>query len=104
MKFKVIILKEAQADFLESRDWYKNINPVLSKRFTNDFKSTIKSIRENPHKFQLRYDDTRVRLLDKFPYLIHYTVENSIIYIKAIFHTSRDQTNWKLRNVNSKND
>ncbi|MEX2349381.1 MAG: type II toxin-antitoxin system RelE/ParE family toxin [Flavobacteriaceae bacterium] len=100
MKFKVLFLKEAQDDFAESRNWYRKINPSLSARFTKDFKETIKSIQENPNKYQIRYDNNRVRLLRKFPYLIHYSIENDIVLIKALFHTSRDHRNWKIRNNN----
>jgi len=100
VKFKVLILKEAQDDFAESRNWYRKIIPALAIRFTKDFKETIKSIQENPIKYQIRYDNNRVRLLRKFPYLIHYSVENDLILIKALFHTSRDHSKWKLRNNN----
>jgi plasmid stabilization system protein ParE len=99
VKFKILILKEAQEDIAESRNWYRKINPKLSLRFTKDFKETIQSIRENPLNYQIRYDNIRVRLLKKFPYLIHYSIESDLILIKAVFHTSRDHNNWKLRNT-----
>lgn len=57
VKFKVLILKEAQEVFTESRNWYRKINPTLSMRFTTDFKETIQSIQENPLKYQIRYDN-----------------------------------------------
>ncbi|MEX0996626.1 MAG: type II toxin-antitoxin system RelE/ParE family toxin [Flavobacteriaceae bacterium] len=98
-----MILKEAQDDFTESRNWYRKINSSLSARFTKDFKETIQSIKENPIKYQIRYENIRVKLLRKFPYLIHYSIENDLILIKALFHTSRDHRNWEIRNTN-KND
>ncbi|MBA3985565.1 MAG: type II toxin-antitoxin system RelE/ParE family toxin [Flavobacteriales bacterium] len=76
------------------------MNPSLSLRFTKYFKEIIKSIEENPLKYQIRYDNYRVRLLRKFPYLIHFSIESDLILIKAVFHTSRDHSNWKLRNTN----
>ena len=71
-------------------------------QYTIDFKETLKSIQEDPLKYQIRYNDIRVKLLRKFPYLIHFSVDNDLIFIKAIFHTSRDHSNWKIRNTNQK--
>jgi hypothetical protein len=102
VRFKVFILKESQEDFAEIRNWYRKINASLAMQYTIDFKETLKSIQEDPLKYQIRYNDIRVKLLRKFPYLIHFSVDNDLIFIKAIFHTSRDHSNWKIRNTNQK--
>ncbi len=94
MNYKVLILEEAQLEFKESLDWYKNINPILSNRFTTSFKKCIFLIRRNPYQFQIRYENVRVILLEKFPYLIHFSVEIETIQIKSLFHTSRDTTKY----------
>ena len=90
MIYKVIILKEARFDFNESLNWYKEINPKLGNRFKDAFKESLIMIKENPFHFQIRYDKVRVILLKHFPYLIHFSIENDTIVIKAIFHSSRN--------------
>ena len=90
MNFKIIILEEAKSDVRESIAWYKNINPMLSKRFTNSFNNSVKQIKENPFRYQIRYDEIRVVLLKTFPYLIHFSIDNETIVIKAVLHTSRN--------------
>lgn len=90
MNFKIIILEEAKSDVRESITWYKNINPILSKRFANSFNNSVKQIKENPFQYQIRYDEVRVVLLRTFPYLIHFSIDKETIVIKAVFHTSRD--------------
>ena len=90
MNFKILILEEAKSDVRESIAWYKNINPMLSKRFANSFNNSVKQIKENPFRYQIRYDEIRVILLKTFPYLIHFNIDNEIIVIKAVLHTSRN--------------
>ena len=96
MNFKIIILEEAKSDVRESITWYKNINPILSKRFSNSFNNSVKQIKENPFQYQIRYDEVRVVLLRTFPYLIHFSIDKETIVIKAVFHTSRDSKINKL--------
>jgi len=90
MSYKVVIIDEAKLDFRESLNYYKDINPKLSRRFNQSFKESLKIIKEKPELFQVRFDDVRVNMLKTFPYLIHYTIYGDIIVIKAILHSSRN--------------
>lgn len=90
MSFKILILEEAKSDVRESIAWYKNINPMLSKRFANSFNNSVKQIKDNPFRYQIRYDEERVILLKTFPYLIHFSIDNETIVIKAVLHKSRN--------------
>ena len=102
MNFKIIILEEAKSDVRESIAWYKNINPMLSKRFANSFNNSVKQIKENPFRYQIRYDQIRVVLLKTFPYLIHFSIDNEIIVIKAVLHTSRNSKINKITKIKTK--
>ena len=90
MNYKMIILAEARLDFKKSFEGYKDIHPKLGERFKNSFKESLKIIKSNPLSFQIRYKNNRVILLEKFPYLIHFSVDDKLIQIKAVFHTSRN--------------
>ena len=90
MSYKVVIIDEAKLDFREALNYYKDINPKLSRRFNQSFKESLKIIKEKPELFQVRFDDVRVNMLKTFPYLIHYTIYVDIIVIKAILHSSRN--------------
>ena len=97
MIYKLIILKDAKIDLKESYKWYKKISISLGKRFENSLKDSFKIIKLNPYQFQIRYENTRVILIETFPYLIHFEVNDNQIIIKAIIHTSRDSVVWKNR-------
>lgn len=90
MSYKIIIVDEAKIDFKESINWYKDINPKLAHRFILSFKESLVVIKNDPFHFQIRYDDVRIIMLTSFPFLIHFTVTENVIIIKAVFHSSRD--------------
>jgi len=69
----------------------------LGKRFLNSIKEEMKVVKEKPLLYQIRYDKTRVALIETFPYLIHFEIDKKEIVIKAIIHTSRNTKIWKNR-------
>jgi hypothetical protein len=95
MIYKVKILPKAKFDLSEISCWYEDIQKGLGKRFLKNVNIEIKVVKKNPILLQIRYDKTRVVLINKFPYLIHYEVVDSEILIKAVIHTARDNKNWK---------
>jgi hypothetical protein len=90
MNYKLKILPKAKFDLSEISLWYEDIQNGLGKRFLKNV-----SVEKNPISFQIRYNRTRVVLVKKFPYLIHYEIIDKEILIKAVIHTSRDSKNWK---------
>ncbi len=89
MKYKTVIIPEAKIEFRKSFYWYKDINPILSKKFNSSFKQSLSIIRKNPLLFQIRYDVVRIKEFDTFPYLIHYRIIDNLIIIQSICHSSR---------------
>lgn len=94
MNYKIVIIEEAKLDFKEAFEWYKNIQPKLGERYKTSFKESLKIIKSNPLLFQIRYNDSRVALIENFPYTIHFNIYDNTIVIKAIFHTSRNTEIW----------
>ena len=84
-------------DLKEISSWYETIQKNLGKRFLKSIKDEIKILRVNPLLYQIRYDETRVALIQTFPYLIHFEIDKNEIVIKAIIHTSRNSKIWKNR-------
>ncbi len=90
MKYKIVIVDEAKIEFRKSFYWYKDIDPILSKRFRNSFKQSLTIIKKNPHLFQIRFDEVRIKTFEIFPYLIHYIIIEDLIIVQAICHSSRE--------------
>ena len=97
--YKAVILPLAKLDIAEAADWYNAKQKGLGKRFTNEVRAKVLFIRENPLASAVRYDDTHCAVLDVFPFMIHYTVDepNKTIIVAAVFHTSMNTEKWKGR-------
>ena len=97
--YKAIILPLAKQDISEAANWYNSKQKGLGKRFTQEVRSKVLLISQNPKISAVRYDDVPAAVLDVFPFMIHYTVDdqNKTVIISAVFHTSLNPDRWKER-------
>lgn len=97
--YKSIILPLAKEDIREAAKWYNNQQDGLGKRFTAEVREKVHFIRQNPKASSIRYDGVRTAVLNIFPYMVHYVIDetNKAIVVSAILHTSRDTELWKTR-------
>ena len=94
---KVKIIPAAYADLKEARDWYREQQADLPKRFTLQVKVTIERLRTLPVSNAIRYKGVRIANIPVFPYAIHYLLENEKIIILAIHHTAINPSGWEER-------
>lgn len=92
MGFKASYYEEARFDIKEAKKWYRSQKKGLEKRFAGDIKTTIFRVRELPFVHAVRYKSIRIAHLDKFPYSIHFYIDESDqkIIIIAILHNRRN--------------
>lgn len=97
--YKASILPLAKQDISEAAAWYNSKQKGLGKRFIQEVRTKVLFICENPKATTLCYDDTRCAVLDVFPFMIHYTLDepNETIRIAAVFHTSLSPERWNKR-------
>lgn len=97
--YKLIILPSATEDIREAAKWYETKNPGLGKKFTAEVREKVVFIKQNPTSSNVRYDNVRTSVLNIFPYMIHYLMneDDRTIIIIAILHTSRNPILWKSR-------
>ena len=97
--YKSIILPFAKEDIREAAVWYNNQQKGLGKRFTLEIREKISFISQNPKASNIRYEKVRTAILNVFPFMIHFTVEeeSETIIILAVLHTSRSPKIWKNR-------
>jgi plasmid stabilization system protein ParE len=96
---KAIILPLAKEDIREAAHWYNDKKKGLGKRFTKEVRTKIKYICENPKAIAVRYDKTHCAVLDVFPFMIHFSIDEKkeIIIVSAVFHTSLNPKRWEKR-------
>lgn len=97
MRYALKLFESAISDVDEIFEWYEGIDVNLSMQFEFYLIEAYELIVQNPNLFQFRYENIRVRFVDKFPYGIHYRVVETEIQILSVFHTSRSPQNWLTR-------
>ena len=97
--YKSIILPQAKEDIMEAAQWYNKQQTGLGKRFTTEIREKVHFIRQSPKASNIRYKNVRTTVLNVFPFMIHYTVDekNKTIIVSAVLHTSRDPKLWESR-------
>jgi hypothetical protein len=93
--FKVILTTRAIQEIQDTVFYYNSKRKGLGKRFYNDLKKQIASVKLFPYSRAIRYDDIRFAMLDKFPYAAHYNIEGNSVIIHGVlsFHQDPD-TFW----------
>ena len=97
-EFKVKINAAAKIDIQDGIKWYNSKLPGLGISFHQEVKKTIDSIRLIKF-FQVRYGEVRCVPVRRFPFMIHFTVDEAkrLISIRAVFHTGMDPRQWEKR-------
>lgn len=97
MNYSLSISEAAELDIRDAFLWYEDQKDNLGLTFEKHISRTIQNIQKNPLKIQVRYNQTRVVFLKKFPYGVHFNVSENEIIIIAVFHTSQSPQKWSKR-------
>jgi hypothetical protein len=92
--YKLIFTPEARGDVKEPAEYYDSQLNGLGKRFKKEVQNQLLLLKQNPFTRSVRYNDVRFALIDKFPYSIHYTIDNKKILIHAILSDYRDPARY----------
>jgi len=75
--YVAIILLPAKEDIREAARWYNTQQKGLGKRFTNEVREKVRFIRQNPQASNIRYSKVRTTVLNVFPFMVHYTIDEN---------------------------
>jgi len=95
--YKIRLLPSAYNDLKQARSWYRQHNPVLPKRLSQQINISIERIGENPFAHAIRYKEVRIANINIFPYAVHYLIDEHIVIIVAIHHTAISPEKWNER-------
>ncbi len=98
MAFTAFVDRRAIQDIQQAIDYYEEQQPGLGERFEAHLNEYLAKLEQNPF-FQIRYDDVHCLTLKKYPYMIHFTIDEDqkLITVVAVFNTSRNPSIWKER-------
>ena len=97
MPYSIKIAHAAERDIRKAFLLYEGQKEDLGNLFEENVYQGINNIQNNPLKFQIRYGSTRISFIGKFPYGIHFQINENEILILAVFHTSQDSEKWEKR-------
>jgi plasmid stabilization system protein ParE len=93
----ILFTNEALLDLEDIIIWYEEQREGLSYDFELCFDAGIQEIIKNPLGFQNRYKEVKIRFIRRFPYGIHYIINDNNIIVIGVFHTSKSPKNWNDR-------
>ena len=97
--YHIEILPVAKLDIQQAVNWYNLKQKKLGNRFLYALQSDVKFIQKNPSAFINRYNEIHTLVMNDFPFMIHYLIEEEFekVIIVAVFHTSLNPNNWNRR-------
>lgn len=98
MSYTVKISPSAFDDIQEAILYYESKQQGLGKKFQNSVDQKLYILSLSPF-FAIRYSDIRCIKTNRFPYLIHYQIdeEQKTVLVRAVLHTSLDPDKWVKR-------
>lgn len=96
-KLKLILTKEAYADFESAALYYETKTNGLGLKFEKEISELLLSIKENPMLFPVKFNHIRESVVKKFPFVINYEISETEIIILAIFNTYQNPVKKEKR-------
>lgn len=88
-KYQLFVRNIAEIDTQEILFYYDKISVNLSTQFMQELFEIFDILKQNPFLFVVKYKNTRIAFLKKFPYGVHYKIDGNKIHILTILHTKR---------------
>ncbi len=90
--------ESADLEAVEAIAFYEGLENGLGVQFRLEIEEGITRILSSPMQFPVVYRSEIRRLgLDRFPYSIFFTIEQSYVVVLAVFHWRRDPAIWQGR-------
>ena len=95
--YRLVAVPEADSDIEAAFEWYEKEQAGLGIEFLDQLRITYDQIADGPFKYPRLRLNTRRALLNRFPYAVYFAVENEIVVVLAVLHTSRDPAESQRR-------
>jgi plasmid stabilization system protein ParE len=96
-QFKIELSEDAESDFEKSYEYYLGENSKVADLFYKKIDYCLHTIKQNPYSYSVAYKHIRKYIVKKYPFVIYYIIEDSIVRVVAIFHSSRNPEIWNER-------
>ena len=97
MSLSVIYLPEARDDIDATYASYEQQQVGLGDRFLEKLREKVDQISANPLLYAILHQDVRAAPLRRFPYVIYYRADDTMVLILAVLHGRRSSQAWQRR-------
>jgi plasmid stabilization system protein ParE len=94
MQYTIVVSSAAFKDIEQAFDWYEQISFELGESIKRNLFTSMSELENNPYLSSIKYKTIRVKFISRFPYGIHYVVQENKVKILAFFHMKRDPVIW----------
>lgn len=94
---RLFVRKAARADMTAAFAWYEDRRAGLGHEFLDAASVILARIEAQPQQFPVAFDDIRMALLRRFPYVVYFVVLPQHTSVLAIVHGRRNPRVWKRR-------
>jgi toxin ParE1/3/4 len=96
---RIRIHAEAEAEFLNSVDFYSDDSARNAEGFIREIEEELDAISLFPERYPIFEYGARAKILKRFPFSVVYRVKENEVHIVAIEHQSREPGYWRERNI-----
>jgi plasmid stabilization system protein ParE len=97
MSLPVVLRHQATEELLAACDYLEAQRPGLSRRLIGEVRRALERISAHPELHGKVLGEIRRAAVRRFPYSVFYHVMPLRIEVLAMFHDSRDPTEWQSR-------
>ncbi len=94
MRYNISIVSVAELDIQEAKKYYKSELEGLEIDFQVELDGKVEYLKKDAQTIQIRYDDIRICFLNRFPYGIHFQLNENNVLIVGIYAMKEDPKKW----------
>ena len=97
MKYVLRFRPEVVGDLEQAEEWYDDRRLGLGSEFLDECKAALDRILDRPEQGTIGADGVRSVRLHRFPYVVHFRIEQTTVVVFAIMFGGRDPSAWRDR-------
>jgi plasmid stabilization system protein ParE len=99
--YKIRITKRAKNNISSSFNWYEEQREGLGSEFVLSVEACLQTLQRNPFAYRIRFlNSIRGAILQRFPFLVYYIIEDLTIVILAVLHFKQNQSRLLKKQTN----
>lgn len=96
--FEIIILLRAELEVDEIAEYYESLSNGLGTKFFNEYQDYVDTLLTFPF-FEEKYNTIRILPLRKFPYTIHFKIDENkkLVFVLAVTSNHQDPHTTRIK-------